>query len=117
MQALPDVYNDEAYHGNDEIYIISADGYRFKVELVRARCGPWYLTGPKWTAFCNRNLNEDVDLLHFVEEGEDCFYMTGYLENVHEVRGYAGIRFGLSRFKSIVLPDPRLAQESKSEIL
>ena len=117
IQFLPDVYNDEAYNGNDEIYILSADGYRFRVELVRAQCGPWYLAGPKWTAFCNRCLNEDVELLHFVEEGEDCFYVTGYLENGHEVGGYAGIRSGMSRFKSIVLPNPRLPQVFKSQIL
>ena len=111
------MYNDEAYNGNSEIYIISADGYRFKVELVRPRCGMWYLTGPKWTTFCNRSLNEDVELLHFVEEGEDCFYVTGYLENGHEVRGYEGNRSSFSRFKTVVLPDLRLPQVFKSEVL
>ncbi|PWA36210.1 protein ROOT HAIR DEFECTIVE 3 [Artemisia annua] len=34
FQVLPDVYNDEAYNGNSEIYVISADGYRFKVEFA-----------------------------------------------------------------------------------
>ena len=99
-----------------DIYIKSADGYRFRVTLVRPHDGMWYLKGPKWTAFCNRSLNEDVDMLHFVEEGDDCFYVTGYLTNGQEVGGYAQQRATFSRFKSVVLPYPYLPQVFKMKI-
>ncbi|GJV90895.1 hypothetical protein Tco_1538708 [Tanacetum coccineum] len=73
-QVILEVYNEEAFVDNREIYIVSSEGYRYKVELVNPDEGRWYLTGDRWTEFCNRRLNVDVSLLHFVEEGDDCFY-------------------------------------------
>ena len=62
------------------------------------------VTGPRWTAFCLENLNEDVELMHFVEEGDDCFYVTGYHSDGNEFGGYNIIAGRFSRFMSRVLP-------------
>lgn len=47
-------------------------------------------------------------MLHFVEVWDDCFYVTGYNRNGKEVQGYGGNRSTYKRFKTTVLPDPRL---------
>ena len=107
---MPEVYNEEAYNGNKDIYIVSSEGIRYKVSLNTPRYGLWYLDGKKWTEFCKRNLNKDVEMLHFVSEGDDCFYVTGYNRNGMEVHGYGGNRSTYKRFKTTVLPDPRLLQ-------
>lgn len=107
---MPEVYNQEAYNGFKDIYIISTDGIRYKVELNTPRYGLWYIDGKKWTEFCKKNLNENVEMLHFVEEGDDCFYVTGYNTNGTEVAGYDGNRSTYSRFRTTVLPEPHLSQ-------
>ena len=105
---MPEVYNEEAYNGNKDIYIVSSEGYRYRVSLNTPRYGLWYLDGKNWTEFCNRSLNEDVQMLNFVEEGEDCFYVTGYNSDGKEVGGYNGNRSTYRRFRTNVLPYPHL---------
>ena len=107
---MPEVYNEEAYNGNKEIYIVSSEGYRYRVSLNTPRYELWFLKGKKWTEFCNRSLNEDVQMLHFVEEGEDCFYVTGYNNDGKEVGGYDGNMSSYRRFRTYVLPEPHLHQ-------
>ena len=70
----------------------------------------------KWTAFCLANFEKKVQMLHFIEEGDDCFYVTGYLENGMEAGGYVGNRSSSSKFKTVVLPDPRLPQVFGTQI-
>ena len=64
------------------------------------------LTGERWMAFALANLNRDVTTLHFVEEGDDCFYVTGYNADGTEFGGYnfGGILYAgrFSRFKTRV---------------
>lgn len=107
---MPEVYNQQGYNGNEDIYIVSSEGYRYKVKLNIPRNGPWFLDGKRWTDFCNQNLTEDVEMLHFVEEGDDCFYVTGYNSDGKEVGGYTGNKSTYSRFKTTVLPEPHLPQ-------
>ncbi|GKC59673.1 hypothetical protein Tco_1087271 [Tanacetum coccineum] len=107
-QVIPEVYNEEAFIDNHEIYIVSSEGYRYKVKLVNPDEGCWYLTGGRWTEFCNRSLNVDASLLHFVEEGDDFFYVTGYNRDGIEFGGYGVNRSTFSRFMTRVLPYPHI---------
>ena len=47
-------------------------------------------------------LSRDVRLLHFVEEGDDCFFVTGYTEDGAEFGGYNMNSGRVSRFQSRV---------------
>ncbi|GKA81693.1 hypothetical protein Tco_0788385 [Tanacetum coccineum] len=96
---------------------MSSKGYHYKVELVTPDEGLWYLTGPKWTEFCNRSLNDDVALLHFLEEGDDCFYVTEYNRDGNEFGGYGGNRSTFSRFMTCVLLYAHLPQTLPAEFL
>ncbi|GKC35158.1 hypothetical protein Tco_1047542 [Tanacetum coccineum] len=109
-RVLLEIYNEEAYNGNSAIYFKSSNGYRYKVTLKRPDEGLWYLSGTIRTEFCNDSLNENVALLHFIEEGDDHFYVTGYTSNGNEVGVYEANRATLSRFMTCVLPYPNLPQ-------
>ncbi|GJU72908.1 putative nucleotidyltransferase, ribonuclease H [Tanacetum coccineum] len=114
---IPEIYNEEAYNGNSALYITSSNGYLYKVTLERPNEGLWYLSGTKWTKFCNNSLNENVALLHFIEEGDDSFYVTGYTSNGNEVGGYEANRATFSWFMTRVLPYPNLPQTIPVELL
>ncbi|GJX19292.1 hypothetical protein Tco_0221969, partial [Tanacetum coccineum] len=61
--------------------------------------------------------NEIVALLHFVEEGDDFFSVTGYNRNSMEVGGYGENRATFARFMTRVLPYPHLHQTMPVEFL
>lgn len=100
-QELPWVYTDEGFNGNRDMYVTSAVGVRFRVRIVN---GPMIVTGARWRAFALVNLNEDVQLLHFVEEGDDSYFVTGYNWDGSEFVGYNMIAGRFSRFMSNVTP-------------
>ena len=102
IQELPAVYATSCFHGRSTIYITSAQRVRFRVALQTQTDGPIQLTGERWRAFALANLNRDVRTLHFVEEGDDCFYVTGYNQDGTEYGGYNMNAGRLSRFKSRV---------------
>ena len=62
------------------------------------------LSGDKWSAFVAENFDRDVKWIHFVEEGDDSFYVTGYYENGYEFGGYDGIRGRPMRFMTRIAP-------------
>ncbi|GJU55972.1 hypothetical protein Tco_1229686 [Tanacetum coccineum] len=70
------------------------------------------LQGNNWREFAKENFNQNVALLHFIEEGEDSFYVTGYYGNGCEVIGYddIDIRNSRPRFMSSVWPLPDTEQ-------
>nr|GEX90123.1 hypothetical protein [Tanacetum cinerariifolium] len=107
-QALPEVYENEAYNGSDHIYLTSPLRYKKKVSVVRQNEGPMLVQGNNWREFVEENCNENVPLLYFIEEGEDNFYVTAYYENGSEVIGYddLDIRNKRQRFMSCVWPLP-----------
>lgn len=72
--------------------------------------GDILLTGDKWSGFASANFDRDVKWIHFVEEGDDSFYVTGYYENGAEFGGYDGIRGRPMRFMTRVLPFANIAQ-------
>ncbi|GJT77147.1 hypothetical protein Tco_1043872 [Tanacetum coccineum] len=88
---LPEVYVEEGFKGNTQIYLTSPLRYRVKVSILEPYNGPLLLRGTKWTGFAQENINPNVALLHFMEEGDDYFYVTGYYEDRTEVIGYHGI--------------------------
>ena len=98
------MYADEGFNGNRDMYVTSAVGVRFRVTLVRKRNGPMIVTGARWRAFALANLNEDVELLHFVEEGDDSYFVTGYNWDGREFAGYNMIPGRYARFRSNVTP-------------
>ena len=104
FQEMPWVYADEGFAGNRNMYVISALGIKFRVRVVTKRNAPMVVTGPRWKAFALQNLNEDVQLLHFVEEGDDCYYVTGYNADGSEFAGYNLIDDRFPRFMERVTP-------------
>ncbi|GKB58986.1 hypothetical protein Tco_0915172 [Tanacetum coccineum] len=87
-QVIPEVYNEEAFIDDREIYIISSEGYRYKVELVTPD-----------------------------EEGDDCFYVTGYNRDGIEFGGYGVNKSTFSRFMTRVLPYPYIPQTLPADFL
>ncbi|GJZ62455.1 hypothetical protein Tco_0618592 [Tanacetum coccineum] len=110
---LPEVYNEEAFIDDREIYIISSEGYRYKVDLVTPDEGRWYLTGGRWSEFRNRSLNVDMSLFHFVEKGDDCLYVRDGIE----FGGYGVNRSTFSRFMIRVVPYHYIPQTLLADFL
>ena len=104
LQELPWVYADVIFNRKRDMYVSSAAGVRFRVRLVNKRNGPFVLTSASWRAFALGNLNEDVRLLHFVEEGDESFFVTGYNWDGSEFAGYNMIGGRFPRFMSNVTP-------------
>ncbi|GJZ14391.1 hypothetical protein Tco_0549621 [Tanacetum coccineum] len=105
VESLPKVYENEADNGSSHIYLTSPLHYRKKVNIVRQNEGPVMLQGNNWKKFIEENFNQNVALLHFIEEGEDNFYVTRYYGNGCEVIGYddLDIRNRRPRFMSRIL--------------
>lgn len=74
------------------------EGYKFKVSLTLRRNGTLEVHGPKWKQFVLRHFDDAVRVLHFVEEGEDSFYVTGYNYKGIEFGGYEGVRGRMPRY-------------------
>nr|GFC10798.1 hypothetical protein [Tanacetum cinerariifolium] len=72
-QELPEVYEGLAYNGKSEIYLTSPRRNKVKVEILKKRDGPIIVKGDKWNKFAEENFDTNVELLHFVEEGDDTF--------------------------------------------
>ena len=102
FQELPPVYAESCYHGRREIYITSAQRVRFRVQIETETNRPIVLTGERWRTFALENLSRAVRLLHFVEEGDDCFFVTGYTQDGAEFGGYHMNGGRVSRFQSRV---------------
>lgn len=102
LQELPYAYAEKCYNGRSDIYITSAQRVRFRVKVLTEKNGPMEVSGERWRAFALGNLNRDVNILHFVEEGDDCFYVTGYNQDGTEFGGYNMIARRFSRFQSRV---------------
>ena len=97
FQVLPNVFW-EAYTGKKYVYLINSGRVRTKVNFVKPAHGPFSLKGPQWTTFANLNIGNTVGLLHFIQEGDDTWYVTGYESKGNEFGGYEGIEGRYSRF-------------------
>ena len=101
---LPDVFEEEAYTRNSHLYLTGIARNRKKVVVFRSRFGIYEIRGKRWDEFVAENLNENVNVLHFIEEGDDSFYVTGYDNDGIEIGGYGDGNQGYSRFQSRVKP-------------
>ena len=60
------------------MYVYGIRGIRKKVTLVRTKEGYVEIRGKRWNEFPADNMDMDVQLLHFIQEGDNMFYITGY---------------------------------------
>ena len=56
------------------------------------------LQGEAWNQFAYDNIPHSVSMLHFIQEREHCFYVTGYDIYGNEAAGYVMERHRVSRF-------------------
>ena len=75
LQELPYAYAEKCYNGRSDIYITSAQRVHFRVKVLTETNGPMEVSDEIWRDFALENLKPDVRTLHFVEEGDDCFYV------------------------------------------
>ena len=92
------------------MYLTSRERVRFKVQIVKPNGGTTELRGEKWKNFCSAYIPNDAYLLHFVQEGDDSFYVTSYDDLGYESGGYEGIIGHPSRFMSWVFPYTNIPQ-------
>ncbi|GJR15077.1 hypothetical protein Tco_0797729 [Tanacetum coccineum] len=70
------------------MYLINNQRIRHPIGLKKSNNGHWKLTGTNWSRFINRSGYGDIATLHFISEGADTFYVTGYDEHGSEIGGY-----------------------------
>ena len=81
------------YDSQEYIFLIGNNKLRY-VCLIRIVGSEVQLYGDEWIKFVEDNVPASVKILHFIKEGEDTFYVTGYNENGSEGSGYdVGRRF------------------------
>lgn len=103
-------FADRAFNGNRHFYLTGIQRQRKKVRIIAQLGGPIRIVGNKWVEFVHENMYTDVHMLHFVQEGDDSFYVTGYDSKGLEVEDYAGVESRHIRFQSYRLPYPQFPQ-------
>ena len=101
---LPEVFYDDAYTGNRHLYLTGIRRNRKKVAIVKVREGVVEIRGKRWYEFVQENMDENVNVLHFIEEGDDSFYVTGYDDEGIESGGYEDVNKRYYRFQTRVTP-------------
>ncbi|PWA53530.1 acetyl-CoA carboxylase 2 [Artemisia annua] len=109
-QELPSAYDDFCYNGNKHVYLTSQERVRYRVQLVKPNGGTTELRGEKWKKFCVAYIPKGAYLLHFVQEGDDSFYVTSYDDLGYETGGYEGIIGRPCRFMCRVSPSDNIPQ-------
>ena len=109
-QELPDAFDEFCYNGNKHVYLTSHERVRFKVKIVKPNGGTSELRGDKWKEFCLAYIPKVAYLIHFVQEGDDSFYVTSYDDLGYETTGYEGIIGRPCRFMSWVFPYHNIPQ-------
>jgi hypothetical protein len=78
-----------SYHGNHYIYLVNYAGTRWRVSVRRVSELVCVVEGVRWNDFAMHNITcSDVAYLHFIEEGEDVFYVATYNEYGEEFHNY-----------------------------
>ena len=103
MQILPPVFLEDFYNGNRHVYVTSNLLYRFKCQLVKPNGRPIRITGIWWTEFCNESVR-GCPMLHFIQQGDDTFYVTCYDDSGYENGFYPGERNRPERIVTRVWP-------------
>ncbi|GKC71532.1 hypothetical protein Tco_1117415 [Tanacetum coccineum] len=90
------------YHGNNSIFLLNCHGVRWQVQLGRVGPDRVAVIRPAWSKFMRRNVDQDVRLLHFVEEGHDTFYVATYNKYGLENHAYKETKYATAiREKSV----------------
>ncbi|GKA93140.1 hypothetical protein Tco_0815126 [Tanacetum coccineum] len=76
----------------------------FKVGFVKKKEGIVVLQGQQWTDFALDCIDPEVNMLHFIQEGDDSFYVTGYRNFGSKIGGYDRVEGRLSSATEF-LPD------------
>ena len=114
---LPDVFYREAFNGNRHMYVYGIRRIQKRVTLVRPKNVPAVeIRGKKWKDFLADNIDMDVQLLQFVQEGDDKFYVTGYNHIGKETGGYEVVRRGYYRFQTHMTLYPYINQVKIREL-
>ena len=87
LQRLPKVFNERFYNGEEYIFINGNNRRRY-VCLIRLVKGEIQVYGDEWGMFVQDNVSSLVRRLHFVKDGVNTFYVTGYNADVSEGPGY-----------------------------
>ena len=107
---LPEEFKEECFNNKKRVFYLTSNArYRVRVRIVKKN-GDIMLTGEKWSVFAGENFNRNVKWIHFVEEGDDSFYVTGYYEDGSEFGGYEGILGRPLRFLTRVSPFANIGQ-------
>ncbi|GJX45726.1 DNA-binding pseudobarrel domain-containing protein [Tanacetum coccineum] len=77
-----------SHHGNNYVFLINCQGVKWKVHLNERSSNVWALVGDRWEHFVKQNIDDRVQFIHFIEEGEDIFYVTTYDQAGLENHGY-----------------------------
>nr|GEY57386.1 hypothetical protein [Tanacetum cinerariifolium] len=77
-----------SYHGHDSIVLLNCYGVRRQVEVKQTYANAMFVVRPVWSDFVSKNITQDVECLHFIEEGEDMFYVATYNKYRFEMHGY-----------------------------
>ena len=108
---LPNEFKEECFNNKKrDLYLTSIGRIRVRVRIVKKKNGDIMLTGDKWSGFASSNFDRNVKWIHFVEEGDDSFYVTAYYEKGSEIGGYDGIRGRPMRYIGRVSPYATIAQ-------
>lgn len=99
FQDLPVAFSVSGFNGNKHLYLINTQGVRTKVRFVTPYHRPMALKGYKWTEFAKANIGSRVRLLHFIQEGDDTYYVTGYDKDGIELGGYISPDGRYSRYQ------------------
>ena len=100
FQDMPLAFSEDGYNRKKYVYLINNRRILKKVRLVTPHHRPIALKGYKWSEFANENIGVGVRLMHFIQEGDDTYYVTGYDKDGIEFGGYPGIEGRFSRFQS-----------------
>ena len=85
------------------MYLTSNLRYRFKCDLMKPNGRPIRITGVRWVEFCKENVRQ-LRLMHFIQQGEDVYYVTCYDDFGYEDGFYPGPRKRPQRFVTRVWP-------------
>lgn len=86
-QILPDVFYGYFKSQKDMMLLTGTNRKRYKTE-VKFKDGRWVLWDLEWQDFVTENVTSETKFMHFIKQGEDDYYVTGYKNDGSECAGY-----------------------------
>ena len=107
---MPNLFNDLLFTRTKRLYLISVRRYIYPVSITLTKQGKWVLQGATWKDFAYDNITPSVSMLHFIQEGDNNFYVTGYDKYGNEAAGYVIEKHRVCRFMIRVLNNTNVTQ-------